>query len=298
MDRICLREKLEYLTALFFINLSKILPQKFMFCIFNALSVLLFYILKSRRRLAIENIQKAYPDLSYKDACKIAKDNFKSLGKTLCETLLIYNDRKNLEDMIINGSEIIDEINKLSENGKRAILFITAHFGNWELLANYVAYKGIKLLVVGRDGNNKLIQDKITTPSRVKFGNTLANKDNAMIKMVKFLKSGKNAGILMDQKSSISHSLITTFFKRECRTSTSIAILKLKFNPVIIPIFSIRQANGKYKIVIKKFDDTIVSGDSQRDLFNITQKINDIFEEVVRDEPSQWFWMHNRWKMD
>ncbi|MBE2984320.1 lysophospholipid acyltransferase family protein [Campylobacter sp. RM9344] len=292
-----MREKFEYFLAVLVIKISKICPISFSYKFFKFIAVLLYYTLGSRRKLAIKNLRLAYTNLTQKEIENIAKNNFTSLSKTLCESLLLYNDKKTLDELIINGKEAIETVNRLCDNGNRPVLFTTAHFGNWEALAHYFGFNGYKLVVVGREGNNLLIEKNITTPSRTKFGNALATKDNAMIKMVKFLKKGYHAGILIDQKPGAINSIPSTFFGRECLTSKAIAQLKLKFNPVIIPIFAIRKDDGRYEIIVKNFDESGLNGDSEHDTKFITQQINDIFEEVVRLDPAQWFWMHNRWKM-
>lgn len=292
-----IRERLEYIVLLIFIKASKILPNIIMLSLLKFISKFLFIILKSRRKIAISNLKLAYPNLSYDEIYDIAKQNYEQIALTVYEILLLYNDKKKLDDFIENADEAVKEVKRLSCNKTRPILFTTAHFGNWEILAHYFGYIGFDIVVIGREGNNMLIEKNITTPFRKKFGNDLAHKENAMSKMINFLKSGKNVGILIDQKASGVNSLKTTFFKRECGTSKTIGILKLKFNPVIVPIFALRQNNGKYKFIVREFEPEL-SGDKQADIRNITQGINDIFEEIVRLDPTQWFWMHNRWKMD
>lgn len=296
IKRSALREKFEYFLTLFAIKITKIFPNSVCYAFFNSLAILLFYTLASRRKIAIKNISAAYPNLEQKEATNLAKENFKSIARTLCEALLVYNDKLKLEQLFINGDEAINLVKKLSENGTRPILFTTAHFGNWEALSNYFAHRGITLLVIGREGNNKLIEQNITLPFRTKFGNELASKDSAMLNMVRHLKDGKNVGILIDQRPSAQGSLPTTFFNMPCRTATPIALLKLKFNPVVVPIFALRDKSGKYEIIIKNFDESVIKGNKNDDILAITQHINDIFEQIVRLDPSQWFWMHNRWR--
>lgn len=292
-----MREKIEYYLAQFFIKMVKILPFVVAKNIFIFFSWVLYKILGARRRLATLNLKFAYPKLSDDDIDDIIKENYKSLAITLYETILACVDEAELDYFIENGHEALMRVNELSQNGQRAILFTTAHFGNWEILAHYFAANGFPLLVISRESDNALIEQNIVTPARKKFGNELAYKDHAMSQMVKFLKSGRNVGILIDQKAGDSNSLVTKFFGRKCKTAKTIAQLKLKFDPVIIPIFSLRLPNGRYEIIVKEFD-VFPTGDKEQDIFNITQGLNDVFEEVVRMAPEQWFWMHNRWKIN
>lgn len=290
-----MREKIEYFIVLSVIKISKFLPKFAVFALLKFFAVILFWVLKSRRKLAINNILAAYKDFDFKKAKSLAKANFISISQTVAEVLLLINDRINLDDIIQNGESAVKKVKELTKNNKNGIIFVTAHFGNWEFLAHYFATKGFPASVVGRYGNNSLIEDNITFPFRHKFGNDLIYKDDAMRNMIKLLKNHGNLGILTDQKTG---NFKAEFFGRKCYTTKSVATLFLKFNPVIIPIFAKRIDKTKFEIIVEKFPEIPSNlSKNEAELF-ITQTCNDIFENIVRSAPEQWFWMHNRWKQD
>lgn len=290
-----MREKIEYFIVLSVIKISKFLPKFAVFALLKFFAVILFWVLKSRRKLAINNILAAYKDFDFKKAKSLAKANFISISQTVAEVLLLINDRINLDDVMQNGESAVKKVKELTKNNKNGIIFVTAHFGNWEFLAHYFATKGFPVSVVGRYGNNSLIEDNITFPFRHKFGNDLIYKDDAMRNMIKLLKNHGNLGILTDQKTG---NFKAEFFGRECYTTKSVATLFLKFNPMIIPIFAKRIDKMKFEIIVEKFPEIPSNlSKNEAELF-ITQTCNDIFENIVRSAPEQWFWMHNRWKQD
>lgn len=290
-----MREKIEYFIVLSVIKISKFLPKFAVFALLKFFAVILFWVLKSRRKLAINNILAAYKDFDFKKAKSLAKANFISISQTVAEVLLLINDRINLDDIIQNGESAVKKVKELTKNNKNGIIFVTAHFGNWEFLAHYFATKGFPASVVGRYGNNSLIEDNITFPFRHKFGNDLIYKDDAMRNMIKLLKNHGNLGILTDQKTG---NFKAEFFGRQCYTTKSVATLFLKFNPMIIPIFAKRIDKMKFEIIVEKFPEIPSNlSKNEAELF-ITQTCNDIFENIVRSAPEQWFWMHNRWRMD
>lgn len=290
-----MREKIEYFIVLSIIKISKFLPKFAVFALLKFFAVILFWVLKSRRKLAINNILAAYKDFDFKKAKSLAKANFISISQTVAEVLLLINDRINLDDVMQNGESAVKKVKELTKNNKNGIIFVTAHFGNWEFLAHYFATKGFPVSVVGRYGNNSLIEDNITFPFRHKFGNDLIYKDDAMRNMIKLLKNHGNLGILTDQKTG---NFKAEFFGRECYTTKSVATLFLKFNPMIIPIFAKRIDKTKFEIIVEKFPEIPSNlSKNEAELF-ITQTCNDIFENIVRSAPEQWFWMHNRWRMD
>ncbi|MDR2080573.1 MAG: lysophospholipid acyltransferase family protein, partial [Campylobacteraceae bacterium] len=285
--------------VVFFLKLSKILPISFIFAMFNFFSMILFFILKSRRELAIKNLTLAYPQKSKKEVYILAKNSFKSIAATAAEIMMIINNRKKIEDFIINKDEILKILADITKDNKKGIIFITAHFSNWEILPHFLAMNGYPMIAIGRAGDNLLIEKNLTKPFREKYGNQNIYKNEAMRKMVKALKDGGNVGLLIDQKAGKTNSVLTTFFGMECRTTISVASLKLKYDPLVIPMFVKREACGKYRIFFYgaaecKTDD---KNSEEEKIQVLTQRYNDILECAIKEAPEQWFWMHGRWKI-
>lgn len=289
-----MRENIEYLLVLFFIKCAKFMPKKFIYYFLDKASLLLFYTLKSRRNLAISNLTHAFKNLNENEIKNLAKETFRSLAKTTADCLLLINKRAKVEDFFDKSYE--NKIKSLMQNANTGVLFFTAHFGNWEILTKYVAKIGFPQLVISREGNNTLIEKNITIPFRDEFGNKFAYKDEAMNKIVKALKKGEIVGILTDLK--LNNSILVPFFGRECYTAKTVGSLYLKYHPKIIPIFARRLKNGKYEIVVKEFPNLNLSGDKEEDIKLITKTCNEIYEYIIKQSPEQWFWMHNRWKLN
>lgn len=287
-----MREWAEYLAVVFFIKVAKILPNKFIYFLFDKISILFFKILKSRRNLAINNLKMAF-NIDEKKATKIALESFRSIGKTISDCLILINKKANLEDFFENPSKDIEKIKKAIQNSPNGVIFFTAHFGNWEILTQFVAKIGFPKLVIAREGNNTLIENNITFPFRHTYGNKTAYKNEAMSKMVKKLKDGGNVGLLTDLSEN---GISLPFFGRPAQTTKTIGLLYIKYNPKIIPIFNRRNENGKYEIIIEDFIEPKLSGKKDEDVEIITKTCNDIYEKIISQSPQQWFWMHNRWK--
>lgn len=291
-----MREKIEYFLVLLLIKISKIIPKNYVYLFLDKFSVFLFYILKSRRKLAINNLSLAFKDLSEDEVFSLAKQSFKSLARTTADCLLLLNKRIELEEFFENPEVYKKDIQNVMQDRENGILFFTAHFGNWEILTKFVAKIGFPQLVVSREGNNSLIENNITIPFRDEYNNELVYKDSAMSKIVKTLKNGGIVGILTDLK--LNNSIYVPFFGRKCYTAKTVASLYLKYHPKIIPIFAKRLPNNKYEIIIREFPTLNLSINKQKDIETITLACNKIYENVITEDPKQWFWMHNRWKQD
>jgi KDO2-lipid IV(A) lauroyltransferase len=266
---------------------------------FNFFALLLFWLLKKRRILTVSNLTSAYPQKSKKEIYLLAKECFKSTAKTTAEIFLLFTDRKDLKDFIINIDEVSVKLHKIAGNNKNGIIFITAHFGNWEILSHFVALCGYPLIVIGRKGDNKYIESNLTKPFRERYGSKNIYKKEAMSKMIKELKSGGNIGILIDQKTGKANGVLTTFFGMECYSTTSVANMKLKYDPLIIPMFAKREQNGRYAIMLEGALSYNAEEKHNKDekIASLTQCYNDVIEHAVREAPEQWFWMHDRWKI-
>ncbi|WP_296823238.1 lysophospholipid acyltransferase family protein [Sulfurovum sp.] len=279
-----------------FLWVAKVAPVSSMYSFFKIMAHLFYKLDSKRRELTIQNLRNAYPEKSMEEIQTLSKDVYTELSKTVTEILLMFVDRFDIDTAVVNKEEVIKKLETLCQNSPKGIIAMTAHFSNWELLAHFLAKHGLPMLVIGREGNNKLIEEKITTPFRQKYGNDSAYKDNAMLTMVKRLKKGGNVGILIDQKSGHLNSVKVDFFGKKAETTTSIATLKEKLDPLVIPFFIARVENGKYKIIIKEPVEYSGNGDEDK-LKKMTEQYNRVMENVIRKYPEQWFWLHNRWRL-
>ena len=294
-----IKEKLEYITVCILIYTSKVMPKSFIYKFFDISSILFYKFGKRRSTLTKKNLQLAYPKKNQTQIEQMAIQAYKNIGITLAEIIMLFNERLDIDELIINKDEVIKKLQNITKDAKHGTIFIAAHFSNWEVAAQFLPLNGFPITAVGRKGNNSLIEKNITTPFREKYGNKNIHKKNAILKIVKALKNNKNIGILIDQKASGNESVNVNFFGKPADTVNSIAILKLKYDPIILPIFALRQSDGRYKIVV--YDPVSYTAsqesDKQEKIKKMTQKYNDILEDMIRKSPEQWFWMHNRWRL-
>ncbi len=268
-----MRAWIEYGVARLLIALSRTLPEPFLYRLFEGLATIYYYLDPKRRELTKQNLLQAGFSPS------LALQSYRNIARSLAEMLLIYTDR-------FDFSQIRGEFHPKTTKPK---IFVTAHFGNWEALAHFVAQKGYAMAGVGREGNNKLIERRITTPFRTKYGNRLIYKEGAMRKLIQALRKGEHVGLLIDQKAG-RDGIDTTFFGRSCKTVPTVALLAKRFDVEVVPMFLARTPQG-FRLIQKEFSCEGCT------IEEFTQKLNDILEEVIREYPQQWFWMHNRWKL-
>ncbi len=294
-----MREKIEYAFVRLFLWLAKIAPTSFIYMMMKALTLLVYRLDKKRRHLTITNLAMAFPEKTPQEIVILSKEVYRELSKTITEILLMFTGKFDIDNAIKNREEVKEKLQELAQNSPHGIVFMTAHFSNWELMAHFIAKNGLPMIVIGRKGNNRLIESNITTPFREKYGNSAASKDKAMLSMMKKLKAKGNVGLLIDQKSGGSHSAKIDFFGKPAETTLSVASLKLKLDPLIVPVFVVRGSDGLYELVINAPIEYVADEieDQKKKLEAMTLQYNKVIEDVVRQYPSQWFWMHNRWRL-
>lgn len=294
-----MREKIEYSLVKLFLWLAKIAPRSFIYATMKGLTLLVYRLDKQRRNLTIRNLTMAFPEKTPEEIVLLSNQVYTELSITISEILLMFTGQFNIDGAIKNHEEAKEKLQEIAQNSPNGVIVMTAHFSNWELAAHFLAKHGLPMLAIGREGNNKLIDQKITIPFRNKYGNRATSKDNAMLAMAKTLKKGDAVGLLIDQKSGLSNGAYVDFFGTPAETTLSVAMLKLKFNPTVVPIFITRQSDGMYEMIINEPIDYVADEieDKEKKLEAITLKYNQAIEGIIRKYPAQWFWMHNRWRL-
>jgi KDO2-lipid IV(A) lauroyltransferase len=284
-------ERIGYLLVRGLIALAGIIPRSWLYAWMKMISMLFYHTVKRRRKITEENLSLAFPEKSREEITVLGKEVYLELSRTVADIFLILSDRFDIDEAIVNKEEALSKLAELKKTYPAGWIIMTAHFSNWELLAQFMGKHGYPMVVIGREGDNKLIDSRITTPFRNRFGNRSVYKRKAAVTVMKTLKRGEIVGILIDQKVMEHEGVEVEFFGRKVYSTGLVATMKEKLDIQVVPIFLPRVSTGKYKFMIS--DPVQKKGD----ITAMTQEYNDVMEGVIRKYPAQWFWMHNRWKV-
>jgi len=285
-----LTDRLVYFVLRAFIYLAGILPVSWIYAFMKTVSLLFYRFGKRRRKITIENLEYAFPELSSNEIKILSKNVYLELSKTIAEIFLMLSNRFDIDNAIINKEKALAKLASLKQRYPTGWIMITAHFSNWELLGQFLGKHGYPMVAIGREGDNKKIDSNITTPFRERFGNRSVHKRKAAVTIMKTLKKGDIVGILIDQKVMDHEGIKVSFFGRDVNTTPLVATMKSKLDIQVIPMFLPRVSDGKYELLV---GDPVEAGE---DISSMTQAYNDEMEKIIRKYPAQWFWMHNRWK--
>ncbi len=272
--------------------LALLLPGGWVVPAGSFLGTIAYLILNKERKKAIENLSTAFSkEMTILEIKRLCRESFQNLGINLIELLRFPKlNRENIDEFVtIIGRDRIDTALK---NGKGAIM-LTAHLGNWELMAVYAALKDYPTNVVARpiyyEGYNKIL-----VKLRESKGIKVIYRDDVK-PMLQSLKNNELLGILSDQDTVKVDGLFVKFFDELAYTPTGPAALAMKTGAPLIPCFIIRE-NGRHKIFVEEPLPVMTTGDKDKDLLINTEMYSKAIEKWVRKYPSQWVWMHQRWK--
>ena len=170
------------------------------------------------------------------------------------------------------------------------VLVATAHLGNWELSAFAHALMTEPMNVMVRPLDNPLI-DRLVEQRRTRSGNHLIYKQDAARAVLKALRNNDAVGVLADQNTMASEGVFVTFFGKLACAGSGFVKLAYRSQAAVIPGFAIWDESAQ-RYVLRFYPRVELSGDPQAD----TQRIHSIFEEIIRQYPDQWMWIHRRWK--
>ena len=249
--------------------------------------------LRGRRRVALANLALAFPELAPAARRRICRRAFQHLGLMLVELcgVLARPVEATLAGIRLEGLPHLRAV--MSEHGRALIL--TAHLGNWELLAAACRLSGFPLTIVVRPLDAPWLNAPVERLRR-KADVELVDKRGALRPVLDALRRGRLVGVLLDQNAARREGVFVPFFGRPASTSRSLALLALRTRTPVVPVFTWREEAGRHRVVIHPPLDLPATGDVEREIIELTMRCNAAIEAAVRRVPEQWLWIHDRWR--
>jgi KDO2-lipid IV(A) lauroyltransferase len=173
------------------------------------------------------------------------------------------------------------------------LIFLSAHLGNWEMMPIIGEQLGFDGAAVVRPPNNPYIADWVARQRRINGPATMIAKHHAARPMLAQLKAGKMLCMLVDQK--LREGIAVPFFGRDALTTPAPAALALRTGARIVFASNRRLPGARFHVTVLPPLDFVPDGDETRDIQALTAAITARIEEMVRDNPGQWLWIHQRW---
>ena len=289
-----MRHRLEYAPVWLFVKVMGVLPRWAVRA--KGISIgLLFYLLHARlRRVGMRNLEIAFPEMPRRERRRIVRRLFVHLGRQLAEFCLFprYTTENVSRVAVYDGFENFDAARA---RGK-GVIFLTGHFGGWEVGSFVHSLHGNPIQIVVRPLDNPYL-DAFVDRYRTLHGNSTFGKQDFARGLLSAMKAGATVGILMDQNVTPPGGVFVDFFGQLACTASGIARVAQRTDAAVVPGFTIwDKALGKYRIRFDPALELARTGDDEKDAVTNTALFTKVIERYAREYPEQWLWVHRRWK--
>jgi KDO2-lipid IV(A) lauroyltransferase len=291
--RVCLRHRIEYAAAKAVLVVLGALPHPVVRAIGRVLAALAYWFWPRLRQVGMFNLRLAFPDWTDAQRRRVLRGHFRGFGRMLADLAHFPKlNRANIEKLIIyDGFEAFAQ----AEREGKGVLFLTAHFGNWELSSFAHGIYGHPLSFIVREMDNPLLDRLIHDYRRASGGRAIEKRDAAR-EVLRRLRRGEAVGILSDQNMLPGEGVFVNFFGIPACTTTAPARLARKTGAAVIFGITIWDEKlGKYRLRFERVP-WIRRDDPEEEILVNTQNYARLLEEQARRYPEQWLWVHRRWK--
>ena len=278
----------EFIFIYFLLIIFKIIGYKNASNLGEKIGIILGPLFRSKKKI-IDNLKNSNIGADDLEREKIVKKMWGNYGRILAEYPFMEKFKNNTfkEYIEIEGIEYLEEIKKKSKK----VVFISGHFNNFELMAMQLENSGLNVAAIYRPLNN-IFLNKVMEKIRVNHicKKQLKKGKSGTRELIQLFRDGYSVALMIDQR--VSEGLPVKFFNRDCLTTTIPAQLVKKYDCEVVPIYIERIDKHNFKMSVNK----PIIFEKELSLENITQKLNQILENMVLKNPDQWIWSHNRWK--
>ena len=287
-----LRHRLEYLGVRSLIGAVRFMPAAVVDACGTALGLTFYALDRSHRRVAERNVAAAFPTRTPAEHTAIVRGAFSHFGRLLFELLkfsTLTTDQM-LARVEFEGEE---RVRSAYAQGK-GVLFVTGHFGYWELQALVHGLRLQPMAVMARALDNPDLH-RLLEQMRTRTGNSVIYRQGTIRRALRVLQDGQGVGILIDQHISSRDAIHVDFFNRPAATTPIVAALAMRTGARIVPLFALPLGGGRYRMIYEHAIEPPPEG-TDDPIHELTQRCTDVLEMYVRKHPDLWLWMHRRWR--
>jgi KDO2-lipid IV(A) lauroyltransferase len=284
-------------------------PPTISFWVSDFIGWLLYRFVPSRKRIALENLNASFPDLTADPdrADRLVLAMYRHFVRAVFEALLLPRKLH-----LSNWRAFLDMYPSIGMPAAmfspRPALFVTGHFGNWEMAGYLFGRMGFKTYAIARVLDNPYLH-KFVLRSRQATGQTIIAKNDDFGRITSVLASGGKISTLADQDAG-SRGVFVDFFGRPASTHKAIALMAIEFDALIVVsgIPRVPRAGRPAATPPVGMESTYYAGEVEEvidpreylarpdAIKAITQRYTSALERLIRRHPEQYFWLHRRWK--
>jgi len=287
---------LAYLAVRFLVAFAQMLSIEQSYALARGLAWVLYHVDSRHRKVGLENLASAFGGrLSEQDRDRIIRAVYVHFCAMLMEILHtprrlhLTNWRESI--VLVGLAPLMDHL----LTGERPLIVLTGHYGNWELAGYLFGMFGFPTFAVARTLDNPYL-DRYLRSFRERTGQLLISKTGGYDQMVAVLKSNRALTFLADQDAG-QRGLYVDFFGRPASTHKAIALLAIEHQALVAVGVARRIGPGfRYEIRCEEVIDPASLTGTADDVRLLTQQFTSALERLIIQDPTQYLWLHRRWK--
>jgi KDO2-lipid IV(A) lauroyltransferase len=287
------QHRVEYVAGAGILRLLGLLPRGAARAVCEVIAAGSYYLWPRLRRVGLFNLRLAFPDWTERRRRQVLFQTFRGFGRMMADFASFPRlQHSNIERMIVYDG--FEHYARAQQQGK-GVIFLTAHFGNWELSSFAHSLYGHTINFTVRPMDNPLL-DELITRYRCLSGGRPIDKNDFARRALQALKRGEAVGVLMDTNMLPGEGIFVDFFGRLACTTSAPARLARKTGAALVLGLTIWDPGlGKYRLRFEPVD-WIPGADAEEEIRANTANFTRLIEGCIRRYPEQWFWVHRRWK--
>ena len=273
-----------------------LLPRRLALAAGALLGEVVYRLDRADRRIALANLRRAFPSQDAAEHRAVLRRSCRNLGRVAAECCHLASLTSESVHRYLTVADPERWQAALAAAAERGAVILTAHLGNFELLAYAHGLLGHPVTLVHRPMRNRLV-DRAITALRARAGTTSLPKKTAAKAALRALRDHRLVAIPADQNQTRRYGVFVDFFDLTASTTPGPARLAMLSQSPIVPVFLVRQGESDHhQIVVLPEIELVDTGDRAADVITNTQRCTAVIESMLRRHPDQWIWFHKRWK--
>lgn len=236
-------------------------------------------LLPIRRKLAEQNVRRAFPDWGRRD---VRRTLLAMMHNIVLSYVELFVFERTGQKLVVEGADRIPP----------GSLVVAGHAGAWDLGLLALA-DGIPLASFVRTPRNPWVQK---TMARIRANHSLMSLETGTTLADGFAALEVGRSLLFIQDQRFNNGIVSPFFGHPCRTSPALAVAWLKTGRPVYACWQVRVGPGRHRFWARPLDLPSPTGDRAKDVQAITDACNTFYADRIREVPSGWLWLHDRWR--
>jgi KDO2-lipid IV(A) lauroyltransferase len=267
----------------------RLLPRALQLMLGSGIGILLNRVFRFRRAIIEMHLAIAFPERDPAALCELRNRVYRHFGRMVIEILSFpcIPAKRFLKHVEWEG---LGHLDAAIAKGK-GVCLLCGHLGSWEVPCIGLAAAGYDIRAIGKEMKSKA-GETFRIMLRDENGVATIPRRGSMRDIVRGLKKNGVIAFVLDQNMTSDEGEFVDFFGHSACTMTNLAVIAKRTGATILPGHTWRDESGKHHCIVLPE----IFLDADESATESTQYLTQILEQMIREHPEQWLWIHKRWR--